>query len=149
MVFRGHAYRNLDPKGRLMLPPEFREALAARSDGGRFVLTIYDGCVVGFPEPEWREFEEKFSRLRNAGRKVRDFRRLVLGGSENGELDCQGRLRLSRAHMEYAGISRKVALVGQGNRFEIWDADRFKAILNQNFDDVADELAESGIDLSL
>ncbi len=132
-----------------MLPPEFRDVLAKRSDGARFVLTIYDGCVVGFPEPEWREFEERFSRLRNAGRKVRDFRRLVLGGSEEGEPDSQGRLRLSRAHMEYAGITRKVVLVGQGNRFEIWDEDRFKAILNQNFDDVADELAENGVDLPL
>lgn len=149
MLFRGHSYRNLDPKGRLMLPPEFRDVLLERSAQGKFVLTIYDGCIVGFPEPDWREFEDKFSRLRNPSRKVRDFRRMMLGGSEEAELDSQGRLRLSKAHMDYAGIARNVALVGQGNRFEIWDEKRFKDILNQSFDDVADELAESGIDLPL
>ena len=31
---------------------------------------------------------------------------------------------------------------------EIWDQARFKALLSQDFDDVADELAESGIDFS-
>ena len=30
MYFRGRSSRSLDPKGRLMLPPEFRESLAAR-----------------------------------------------------------------------------------------------------------------------
>ena len=30
----------------------------------------------------------------------------------------------------------------------VWDQARFKALLSQNFDDVADELAESGIDFS-
>ena len=30
----------------------------------------------------------------------------------------------------------------------VWDQARFKALLAQDFDDVADELAESGIDFS-
>ena len=29
MLFRGQSYRSLDAKGRLMLPPEFRDALTA------------------------------------------------------------------------------------------------------------------------
>lgn len=149
MLFRGHAYRSLDPKGRLMLPAEFRDALCARSPEGRFVLTTYDGCIVGYPEPDWQEFEEKFSRLTNPSRKMRDFRRLVIGGAEPMDLDAQGRVRISRAQMDYAGLSHEVALAGQGNRFEIWDQGTFKSLLDQNFDDVADELAQSGIDLCL
>lgn len=149
MLFRGHAYRNLDPKGRLVLPVEFREALCARSPAGRFVLTTYDGCIVGFPEPDWTVFEEKFSRLANPSRKMRDFRRLVISGAEVMELDAQGRVRISRAQMEYAGLEHEVALAGQGNRFEIWDQKTFKSLLDQDFDDVADELAASGIDLCL
>ena len=119
MLFRGQSYRSLDAKGRLMLPPEFRDALTASSTDGTFVLTTYDGCLVGYPGPLWNELEERFGRLRNSSRKIRDFRRLVLGG-----------------------------VVGQGDKFEIWDQARFKALLSQDFDDVADELAESGIDFS-
>ncbi len=149
MRFRGHAYRSLDPKGRLMLPVEMRDVLMQRSPEGRFVLTTYDGCIVGFPEPDWLIFEEKFSKLSNSSRKMRDFRRLVLSGAEVMTLDPQGRVRIPRAQMEYAGLEKDVAIVGQGNRFEIWAQDEFKALIQQNFDDVADELAASGIELDL
>ena len=148
MLFRGQSYRSIDPKGRLMLPPEFRDNLLERSSTGGFVLTTYDGCLVAYPTALWQELEEKFSKLRNTSRKIRDFRRLVLGGAEEQELDAQGRIRLSRAHMEYAGIEHDIVVLGQGDRFEIWDQSKFKAVLDQNFDDVADELAESGIDFS-
>ena len=83
MLFRGQSYRSLDAKGRLMFPPEFRDALTAASVDGTFVLTTYDGCLVGYPAPLWNELEERFGRLRNSSRKIRDFRRLVLGGAED------------------------------------------------------------------
>ena len=117
MLFRGQSYRSLDAKGRLMLPPEFRDALTAASADGTFVLTTYDGCLVGYP-------------------------------AEDQSFDAQGRIRLSRAHVEYAGLEHDAVVVGQGDKFEIWDQARFKALLSQDFDDVADELAESGIDFS-
>ena len=146
MYFRGRTARSLDPKGRLMLPPEFRAALSSRSSEGRVVLTTYDGCVVGFPFPDWEEFEDKMNRVKNPARSVRDFRRLVLGGAEEMLVDAQGRVRLSREHAQYAGIEREVVLVGQGARFEVWSPERLTPVLEQNFDDVAQALAESGID---
>ncbi len=146
MQFRGQSYRSLDPKGRLLLPTEFRDNLL--SCAGKFVLTTYDGCLVGYPELLWGELEKKFSQLKNSSRKIRDFRRLVLGGAEIQVLDPHGRIRLSRAHMEYAGLAREVVVLGQIDKFEIWDQAKFKALLTQNFDDVADELADSGIDFA-
>ena len=149
MRFRGHIYRTLDQKGRLMLPADIREILASLEPEGRFVLTTYDGCLVGFPEPTWLELEEKFSSLTNANRKMRDFRRLVLGGAEMMLPDSLGRVKLSRAQMDYAGLERDIAIVGQGNRFEIWDQNTFKSLLEQNFDDVTDSLAAEGMELGL
>ena len=95
MYFRGRILRSPDLKGRLMLPPEFREILTSRSQAGRVVLTTYDGCVVAFPFPDWEEFEHKMNRIRNASRIIRDFRRLVLGGAEEITPYAQGRIRLS------------------------------------------------------
>ena len=63
MLFRGQSYRSLDAKGRLMLPPEFRDALTAASADGTFVLTTYDGCLVGYPGPLWNELIRPGSRL--------------------------------------------------------------------------------------
>ncbi len=135
-----------------MLPPEFRDIVIARCAEGRFILTTFDGCLVGFPLPDWEEFEAAISRVRNASRTLRNFRRLVIGGAEEVALDKQGRLRLSQAHRDYSGIDGEAELVGQLDRFELWSPGRFEADVAQAFDDidaVSKELAESGIDLPL
>lgn len=149
MLFRGSIPRAVDVKGRLMLPPEFRETLGLRSESGGFVLTTYDGCLVGYPLPDWAELEDKLALLRSTSRKVRDFKRLVIGGAEEMVADGQGRVLLSKAHLAYAGICREAVLVGQGRKFELWDKECFAAIIGQNFDDLADELADSGIDFPI
>jgi MraZ protein len=131
-----------------MLPAEVRGAIAAWSPQGRCMLTTQDECIVARSWPEWEQLESALTSVR-ASRQVRDFRRLVLGGAEELVLDPQHRLRLSRAHMEYAGLSREVVLVGQVKHFEIWDAARFRRIQEQNFEGVDQELADSGIDIFL
>jgi len=146
MYFRGRFLRSPDLKGRLALPPEFRETLLLRSSEGRVVLTTYDNCVVGFPLPDWEEFEHKMNHITNAPSIVRDFRRLALGGAEAMAVDGQGRVRLSREHMVYAGINGEATIVGQGPRFEIWSPQRLAPVLEQNFADVAKAIAETGID---
>ena len=149
MLFSGLTYRSLDAKSRLVLPASIREVLNSRSSNGRLVLTVYDGCIVGYPEPDWQELEEKFSRLPNPTKKMRDFRRLVLGGAECMEPDQMGRIHLSRAHMTYSNIKKEIVVVGQGTHFEIWSQPAFEELTSQNFDDVTNELADGGIDLGL
>lgn len=198
MRFRGRSYRALDNKGRLMLPPDFRDILLARMPdaadmpdsadmpdaerifphatqenttlhathseislahedrlGARYakqtklVLTSYDDCIVGFSLPDWEKLEDAFARLKTHNRLVRDFKRLVIGGAEEVLLDGQGRVRLPQALMNYAGLGKDVVVVGQGDKFEIWDMVRFDAVMAQDFSEVAHELAESGISLSL
>lgn len=148
MFFSGRTHRSLDPKGRLMLPPEFRDTVFGRAAEGVLVLTTYDDCVVAYPLPDWEELAEKFNKLKVTSRKIRDFRRLVIGGAEQVQLDKQGRIRIPQAHREYAGLNKDMVLVGQNRTFEIWDQGRFDAITRQNFDDVTEELSDSGIDFA-
>lgn len=148
MLFRGRIARTLDAKGRIMLPPDFREILLSRSDAGRLALTTYDGCIVGFPWPDWEEFERTINGIRNPSRSVRDFRRLVVGGAEAMAADGQGRIRLSREQLAYAGIEKEAVLMGQGPRFEIWDAARLTPVLARSFDDVALSMEGSGLDFA-
>ena len=146
MYFRGRSTRSLDAKGRLMLPPEFRDILLARSKEGQLVLTTLDDCVYGFPWPDWQDFEDKINRLKTPDRAFRNFRRQVIGGAEIMTADGQGRIRLSRELLQYAGLGRDAVLVGQGAHFELWNAERLAPALAQNFDDVAQSMANSGID---
>jgi MraZ protein len=149
--FRKSFHRSLDSKGRLMLPPEYRDVICAASNSGSFVLTGYDQCILAYTMPEWEAFEEKIYQLRNPGRALRDFRRLVLGRAEELELDPQGRVRISQSLMRFAGLGKDAFLLGLGVKFKIWDPQRFegrkldKAALALAFK----ELTQSGIELSL
>ena len=111
------------------------------------MLTTYDGCLVGYPAPLWNELEERWPSPEQFGGKSGTFA-VWCSAARDQSFDAQGRIRLSRAHVEYAGLEHDAVVVGQGDKFEIWDQARFKALLSQDFDDVADELAESGIDFS-
>ena len=163
MVFRGRYPRSLDPKGRLTLPPEFRDALASQRAGGAaadgasssapgasFVLTTYDGCLVAFSWNDWVELEEKFMRIPNPSPKVRAFRRLVIGGAETHTPDAHGRILLSPDHRAYAGLDREATILGLVDRFEIWNPAALRASMSsENLEGVTEELAASGIDFSL
>ena len=137
MVFRGRYPRSLDTKGRLMLPPEFRDAMALRAGAhaaaggasssapaaGTFVLTTYDGCLVAFSWDDWVELEEKFMRIPNPSPKVRAFRRLVIGGAETHTPDAHGRILLTPDHSAYACLDREATVLGLVERYEIWNTD--------------------------
>lgn len=143
IMFRGKTTRSLDSKGRIMLPPEFREILLARSEVGVFTLTTYDKCIVGFTQPDWEAFEEAVNSIRNPVEKIRNFKRLVLGGQEQTLFDAQGRIRLSKDQLAYAGISSEAVVMGQGARFEIWQPERLGSVISGDFDDVSEVLPDS------
>ena len=163
MIFRGRFSRSVDPKGRLMLPPEFRDALSAQaadergkpgdgadSEAGAFVLTTYDNCLVAFSWKDWTELEEKFMRIPNPSPRVRAFRRLVIGGAEKQRADAHGRILLSPDHRSYAGLDREAVVLGLVDRFEIWNPAALRASMTpDNLEGVTEELAASGIDFSL
>ena len=60
--------------------------------------------------------------------------------------DPQGRVRIPQSLMREAGLQKDVMLVGMLNKFEIWDQNRFDAL---QLEDVSEELAASGVDISL
>lgn len=146
MPFRKSLHRSLDSKGRLLLPAEYREAISAVSPEGVFVLTGFYGRLAGYVLPDWEHTVEQFSRIRLPSFKLSRFMSKVLGLAEEYRLDAQGRVRLSQPLMREAGLEKDVVLVGLGNKFEIWDQQRFEAL---EVEDVSGELTASGIDIAL
>jgi len=150
MPFRGHAHRTQDPKGRLMLPPEFRDEVFTQSSEGKLMLTNFDECIAVYPLPEWLVIEQSFANLNMANRKLRDFHRFFISSAEEVTLDKQGRILIPPHLRNYAGLHKDIVLAGVGRKFEIWDLERFEAqrqALSANMDNVMDTLAESGFEL--
>ncbi len=149
-MFRGHSHRSIDPKGRLMLPPEFRDIILEQSSDPRVMLTNFDGCVAGYPIPEWEQIEQSFNKLNMANRKFRDFHRFFISGAMEASFDNQGRILVPPYLRSYAGLNKEVILAGVGRKFEIWDLGRFeeqRKKMEQDFDGIMDSLAENGFEL--
>ena len=123
-MFLGVSTLNLDAKGRIAIPAKHRETLA-QSCASRVVVTINpnrdDRCLWLYPENEWREIARNLSRLPPMIRQNQLIQRLMLGHASEVELDGQGRVLLPNELREYAGLGKRVSLVGQMHKFEIWD----------------------------
>ena len=120
-VFRGANQVTLDAKGRMVMPTRYRDRLVERSNG-RLVVTIdRDQCLLLYPLPDWEEIERKLMRLPTLNTHARRLQRLMVGHATDLELDGHGRVLLPAELRTFAGLTRDGVLLGQGNRFELWD----------------------------
>jgi MraZ protein len=124
-VFRGANQVTLDAKGRMVMPTRYRDRLVERSSG-RLVVTIdRDQCLILYPQPDWEEIERKLMRLPTLNPQARRMQRLMVGYATDIELDAHGRVLLPAELRAFAGLTRAAVLLGQGNRFELWDEARW------------------------
>lgn len=120
-MFRGVSPINVDAKGRMAMPAKYRERLSELCEG-RLVLTVdFDKCLMLFPEGDWDQLERKLVRLPSLNPRARRLQRLLLGYATECELDGNGRILLPAVLREYAQLEKRIVLVGQGNKFEIWN----------------------------
>ena len=121
-MFRGVNTLNLDAKGRMAMPSKYRDRLIAQCDG-QLVVTVdrSDPCLLLYPLPEWEEIERKLVRLGNLNNQARRLQRLLIGHATEVELDGNGRILLPTPLREFANLDKRIALTGQGNKFEIWN----------------------------
>jgi MraZ protein len=128
VMFRGANQVTLDAKGRLAMPTRYRERILERSNG-KLVATVdrQDRCLLIYPLPEWEEIELKLRRLPTLNPIARRLQRLMIGHARDLELDASGRILIPPNLRDYAGLTRDAVLIGQGNRFELWDEAQWNA----------------------
>jgi MraZ protein len=146
--FRGVSNLSLDAKGRIVLPARYRERLVEISDS-QLVVTIDTDqpCLLIYPLNEWELIEEKIEALPSFNPTTRRIQRLLIGHATDIEVDTNGRMLLSNPLREYAQLGKKVVLIGQGKKFELWDevlwSQRMGEWLGDNTDvDMPEALAE-------
>ena len=134
----GEFEHSLDAKGRLIMPAKLREDI-----GEKFIVTKgLDGCLFGFSQNEWTNFEEKLKTLPLTNKNARDFVRFFLSGATECEIDKQGRFLIAGNLREYAAMEKEVVIIGVGTRIEIWNKDKWKSY-NSDENISADEIAEN------
>jgi len=149
--FRGVSNLSLDAKGRIVLPARYRERLLEISQS-QLVITIDTDqpCLLIYPLTEWELIEEKIEALPSFNPTTRRIQRLLIGHATEVEVDTNGRMLLSNPLREYAKLGKKVVLIGQGKKFELWDellwAERMQSWLG---DSGSDEMPTALAELTL
>ena len=141
-LFRGCNVLSLDSKGRLAIPSRFRERL----DSDAMVITIkpIDPCLLLYPMREWLVIESKLSGLSDFEEQQRVTKQMILGHATDCCFDSAGRILLAASLRDYASLAKQVALVGLGNRFELWSDE----LWNRHRDEWTTSLRDSPASLS-
>ncbi|WP_076415139.1 division/cell wall cluster transcriptional repressor MraZ [Shewanella sp. UCD-KL12] len=139
-MFRGASAINLDTKGRIAIPKRYREQLHAEYNG-QLVITVdfQSSCLLLYPLVEWSKIEAKLLQLSDTQASERSMKRLLLGYAHECELDGNGRLLLPPPLRQYANLEKHAMLVGQLNKFELWDEVAWQRQIEQSRETIQSE----------
>lgn len=142
-MFRGLSTINVDAKGRLAIPARYREALALLGSP-ELVLTLnpWDRALWLYPLAEWELIETKLSALSDFDKQSRRTKQIMRGYAADCVCDSNGRVLLPQELRAIAGIDGQVALLGQGNKFEIWNGDLWNAERDRWLNDVGNSTGD-------
>ena len=127
-MFRGINAIHIDGKGRLAIPTRYRDTLGSDSDNA-LVLTIdtEETCLLLYPLKQWQVIEEKIQRLPSFDPVARRIQRLLIGHATDVVLDGTGRLLVPQVLRDYAQLDKRVLMIGQGAKFELWSEQLWEA----------------------
>ena len=111
------------------MPSRYRDELVVRC-GGQLIVTIdaVDPCLCVYPLPEWELIEAKLRDLPSLREETRRLQRLLIGNAVDIELDGSGRFLVPPRLRAHAGLDKHAMLVGQLNKFHLWNEDAWNAL---------------------
>jgi MraZ protein len=151
-LFRGNTTVNLDEKGRFAIPTRYRERIQEIC-ACQLVVTVgvdercvgMSGCLWIYPLPEWEELEKKIKELPAFKKRAAKLKRFLIGSAFECEMDSQGRVLLPEKLRKFANLDKRTVLVGQLNRFELWNEEAWNLKEAQFMDtEDADDLDDLG-----
>jgi MraZ protein len=112
----------MDERGRVPLPPRYRDAFR---EGIVLSQGSPDLCLRVYTQTGFSAEAAKFTAQSSMRRKGRDLRKALFSRSHEAELDKQNRVLIPAALREYASLSGKVLVIGAGEWLEIWSPEAY------------------------
>ncbi len=116
----------IDAKGRVSVPASFRTVLAQEQFAGIYCYPSLDDPAL---DAGGRRLQDRNRSLLDGvpESRQRDLLSMALyGASETLTVDQDGRIVLPERLRDHAGISSHVTFVGMGEKFQIWEPEKFK-----------------------
>ena len=121
-MFRGEYSLSLAAKGRLAIPSRYREQLLEDCAGQLIVtISLLERCLVVYPFPRWQRIEDELKDLPALDSQAQAINHLLIGHAVDCDMDSNGRVLLSQVLRKFAGLGKRIMMVGQVDKFEIWD----------------------------
>ena len=122
MLFLGKHDYSMDERGRVPLPPRYRDDLMKG-----IVLTegTPELCLRAYSLDKYEEQAAVYLSepvTTPTGRVLRN----AFARAQQVELDKQGRVLVPPRLRQFAGLDGQVVIVGNGDSFLIWDADEYE-----------------------
>lgn len=125
MTFRGCYDYAIDDRGRVPLPPRYRDAFR----DGVVLVQGREGCVEVYTIQDYEKEAQFYTSKAASELHGRRLRRGFFARSWDGELDRQGRLLIPQPLRQWADLNGQVVISGRGECLEIWNAARWAAEL--------------------
>jgi transcriptional regulator MraZ len=126
----------LDAKGRVSVPAPYRQILAQQNLQGVYCIPSFSmPALEAFGETMLSQTQERLARydpLFNP--EYDDEAYAVLGRTQFLKFDDDGRVTLPADLIQHAGIGERVAFIGLGVKFQVWDPIRFEADQKQRIE---------------
>ncbi len=117
MLFLGTFDYAMDERGRLPLPPRYRDAFR---DGIVLSQGSPNRCLRVYTEAAFTTLASEYTAETALHQRGRDLRAIFFSRSVHAELDKQNRILIPGPLREFAGLSAKVLVLGAGEYLEIW-----------------------------
>ena len=126
------------------MPQRYRKDFSAKNKSKVIITADKDKCLLIYTQISWSIIEKRLSELPSYNKEARFVQRLLIGYATESEIDSQGRFLIPNPLREYAGIQKKIILLGQGNKFELWSENIWNKnmkswLVSQNGDDAKNE----------
>jgi len=111
------------------MPSRYRDELDSKC-AGQLIITVdtIDPCLCVYQLDEWELIEAKLRALPSLVESNRRLQRLLIGNAVDLELDGSGRFLVPPRLREYARLDKHAMLVGQLNKFQLWDEGAWNAV---------------------
>jgi len=125
-MFMGTFSHALDPKCRLFIPVKLRSKNETTIK--KFIITQgLESCLYLYEPKSFKSLSERLVHLPLKNQEdARAFKRLLLAGAAEVELDPLGRILIPKSLVHYAQIKGDVVILGVGERIELWAKEKWK-----------------------
>lgn len=138
-MFIGQYKYNIDEKGRLVIPSDFRKKL-----GQSVVINKgIEKCISIYKEDDWESISEKVKNLAFTKSDNRKFSRYFFSSAFSKDIDSQGRINIDLVLLEHAKIEKECVIIGAGNVIEIWSISNWEeqeAKRIEEFDNISENI---------